>query len=122
MPAVTTVSVKSNDMAGIVRFADALFSADVTKGEAIVTITRQLGLAGAISIDVATMDGSAVAGIHYTAVAGTLTFGPNETAVSFAVPLLDGGGGRWLELVLSVSDGGVALGAPHTATLWIVTD
>jgi hypothetical protein len=64
-----------------------------------------------------------LAGIHYSAVAGTLTFAAGQTVASFAVPLLDDGvaePGRWLGVVLSAPSGGAALGTPSSAILWIV--
>jgi hypothetical protein len=122
-PAVTTVNVASNDVGGIIQFASAVFSRDEGGAEAVITVTRQQGLASAVTVDVTTVDSSAVAGIHYAAVAGTLTFAAGQTVASFAVPLLDDGvaePGRWLGVVLSAPGGGAALGTPSSAILWIV--
>ena len=88
----------------------------------MITVTRQQGLAS-VAVEVATVDGSALAGIHYAAVAGTLAFAAGQTVASFAVPLLDDGvaePGRWLGVVLSAPSGGAALGTPSSAILWIV--
>jgi hypothetical protein len=60
-------------------------------GDALVTVIRRDGTASAVTVQVATANGSAVAGTHYVAVAGTLTFAAGQTSITFAVPLLAGG-------------------------------
>ncbi len=52
-----------------------------------VTLSR--AAAQEVSVDYATEDGTAKAGADYTAVSGTLTFAPGETAKTVSVPLLD---------------------------------
>ncbi len=42
-----------------------------------------------MTVDYATADGTATAGSDYTAVSGTLTFAPGETAKTIAVPIAD---------------------------------
>lgn len=83
-------------------------------------MVRLGGSASGVTVEVATVDGTALAGTHYTAVAGTLTFGAGQTTTSFTVPLLDNGldeAGRWLGLVLTVPGGGGTLGTPRSASL-----
>jgi hypothetical protein len=122
-PAVATVNLTSNDVAGAVQFASAIFSRDQAGATATITVVRQFGLASGVTVQVATVDGSAVAGTHYTAVAGTLTFEAGQTATSFTVPILNNGNdpaGHWLGLVLSAPGGGATLGPQSTAVLWVV--
>ena len=52
-----------------------------------VTLSR--GAAHTVSVDYATVDGTAVAGADYTATSGTLTFASGETAKTVTVPILD---------------------------------
>jgi hypothetical protein len=42
-----------------------------------------------VTIDFATADGTAVAGVDYVATLGTLTFAPGETTKTITVPVLD---------------------------------
>ena len=60
---------------------------------------------GTVTVDYATVDGTAVAGTDYTATSGTLTFAPGETRKSTAlVPIADDGeedSGETFRLVLS---------------------
>jgi len=54
-----------------------------------VTIVRTGGTDGAITVNYATADGTAIAGVHYRAVAGTVTFGPGEIVKTIEIPLID---------------------------------
>ena len=58
-------------------------------GSAIVTVRRIGDLTGTSTVNYSTADGSAAAGVNYTATSGTLTFAPGETEQSFAVEVLD---------------------------------
>jgi hypothetical protein len=51
-------------------------------------VTRSGDTAPAVQVDFATQDGTAHAGIDYTATSGTLNFGPGETMKTVAVPIL----------------------------------
>jgi hypothetical protein len=44
-----------------------------------------------LTVNYATADGTALAGINYTATSGTLTFAPGVTTATIAVPILDSG-------------------------------
>lgn len=55
-----------------------------------VTVTRLSGSFGAASVDYATSNGTATAGLDYTAVSGTLNWTNGETtAKTFVIPILD---------------------------------
>ena len=66
---------------------------DVVVNEAAGTATFTVTLAGTattpITIDYATAEGTAKAGLDYAAVAGTLTFAPGETSKTISVPILN---------------------------------
>src|SRR3569833_3948961 len=60
-------------------------------GSVTLTVTRTNSAAVATSVKYQTIDGSAVAGVNYTAASGTLTFAATDTSKSFTVaPLNDG--------------------------------
>jgi poly(3-hydroxybutyrate) depolymerase len=72
------------------------------------------------SVDYATGDGSAAAGVNYTATNGTLTFAPGETNQHIFVPILnDGQVGKTTRFQVSLSNptGGAVLGARTVANV-----
>jgi hypothetical protein len=91
----------------------------VNEGPGTVTITVNWTLT-------ATSDSGgpagAVAGADYQAASGVLSFGPKETAKTFTVQTHAVTGNHAVTLTLSGPSPGSALGAPGTATLWIVGD
>ena len=58
-------------------------------GLATITVLRKGGIAGNLSVDYATIDGTATAGQDYTAAAGALTFNSGETSKSFQIPITE---------------------------------
>jgi hypothetical protein len=64
---------------------------DVSEGAGTVNVTvkRVGGRKGAVSVDYATVDGTATAGQDYTARSGRLTFADNETTKTISVPVLN---------------------------------
>lgn len=73
-------------------------------GTAIATFTIELSTASAVQTSVSyhTVNGTAIAGIDYQAVSGSLTFAPGETSKSVGVTILAGtsGGDRDFTLLL----------------------
>lgn len=72
----------------------ALAAASVTvkegTGSAMFVVNRSGSFDGAVSVRYATADGSAVAGQDYTAVSGTLSWAPGDSAAkTITVPLID---------------------------------
>jgi hypothetical protein len=112
--------------AGQVQFASATYSGDENAGSLTITVSRTGGTAGGVTVQYATVDGTAQAGRDYTAASGTLTFGLGETSKMFTVPVLDNGlvtlDGLTVNLTLSQPGGGATLGAPATAVLTIADD
>src|SRR5439155_20415597 len=98
-------------------------TATVTSGTATITVVRNNGSAGTVSIMYATSDGSATAGVSYTATSGTLTFTGGVTSQTFNIPILNGAGGRGnqtVNLTLSGPGGGASLGSQNTAVLTLL--
>ena len=104
------------------RFRFARFRAEETDATAQVTGLRQGEGVGEASVDYATSDGSAAAGLDYEPVAGTLRWADGDTSrKSFQVPLLDDGAiesEETVELSLSNPSGG-ELGQPAEAVVRI---
>ena len=62
---------------------------DEADGAALFTVSLSGPSAAAVTVDVATVDGTAAAGSDYVATATTVTFAPGETTQVVAVPILD---------------------------------
>ena len=109
-----------------IEFGTANLTVRENQGAATVTVTRAGSAAGAVSVDYATGDGLAVAGRHYTAATGTLTWADGDLAPkSVAIPLLDNNlfdGDRDVRLTLSHPSGGAVLGNNNTALITIYND
>ncbi len=108
-----SAAVTIGDASGRLQFGQPAFSVAKGSGSITITVTRAGGSAGGVTVDYATGDGTARAGIDYTAAAGTLTFGAGETSRSFTVPLLNDGlltGDKTVILTLGNPTGGATLG------------
>ena len=83
-----------------------------------VTLERAAGVA--VTVDYATSDGTAQAGVDYTATSGTLTFDAGDTEKTVEVPVLDDShdeGDEALTLRLSNASGGRLADAEATGTI-----
>ncbi|NUY80448.1 T9SS type A sorting domain-containing protein [Flavobacterium sp. MAH-1] len=107
--------------AGHVSFDNATFTASENT-MATITVNRNGGSTGAVSINYATSDGTAIAGTDYTAVSGTLTWADGDmTPKTFTIPVnadfvLDNA--ETINLTLSNPNGTtIANGATATLTI-----
>ncbi len=93
-----------------------------TAGLAALTVVRTGGVSSTETVQYATSDGTARAGTDYAAASGTLSFGPDVTAQTISLPILNDGqnnGDESLTLTLSNPTGGATLDSPITLTLTI---
>jgi len=87
-----------------------------------LTVVRKGGSAGSLSIDYATIDGTAIAGQDYTATSGTLNFNNGETSKSIQIPILDDAVTEPAENFTVVLHNGPSLeslGVPNTLTVTV---
>ena len=106
-----------------VHFAAATSSVPEHGGPALVTVVRENPSGGPLTVHYATTNGTAIAGLDYTAVSGTLTFAPGALSANFLIPILDdnlGEGNKTILLGLSQAPPGVLLSVPSNAVLTIV--
>jgi Calx-beta domain len=93
-------------------------------GQVTVSVQRN-GDAGAVSVDYATSNGTAIAGVDYTSASGTLSWDDGDgDAMTFTVDILDNAdedGNRQLNLTLSNPTGGAEIGL-SAATVTIFDD
>jgi hypothetical protein len=121
--ATAVLTIADDDAGGTVQFSAAAYTVARGAGAATITVTRARGRASGVTVAYATSPGTAVAGLDYQDVAGTVSFGPAETTKTFLVPLLNntpGAGPRTVTLTLGTPGGGAVLGAQGTALLTIV--
>ena len=74
-----------------VGFSAPAYLVTETGGSAVVTINRSGSTAGTVTVDYATVDGSALAGNNYTAESGTLTFDAGQASQTVTIPIQDDG-------------------------------
>jgi hypothetical protein len=130
IPVSATVSITDNDpvpSAGSLQFSGAVYaiSENDPGGMIIITVTRTGGSFGTVSVDYSSNDGSATAGIDYTAVNGTLNFANGDLSQTLMVPVLDDAtyeGDESFTLSLSNAGNGAVLGTPMMSTVTITED
>ena len=120
-PDTATVTIVDNDTPPSVMFDSATYTIAENGGSALVNVVLSAAFDSAVSVNYATGDNTAVAGLDYQSASGTLTFNPGITTQSFSVPILNDSLNETAETVnLTLSNPSVAtLGTPSTATLTI---
>lgn len=110
--------------AGFVMFRGASFPVHESAGHVDVIVRRHRGATGAVSVDLQTVDGSAVAGEDYAAATATLSWADGDHAdKSLAIEILADEVVEGLEtfgVVLSNPTGGVQIGALASTVVRIV--
>src|SRR5205809_4618312 len=85
----SVLTIVDDDFAfGVLGFTQPQYSVTEAQANAIITVSRVSGSDGIVSVDYTTRDGTALAGLDYTAASGTLTFADGETNKTFAVPVI----------------------------------
>lgn len=74
---------------GSVQFTVSSIQVIEDVGALTVTVLRTGGASGNLSVDYATVNGTAIAGQDYTATSGTLNFAGGETSKTFQIPITD---------------------------------
>jgi flagellar basal body rod protein FlgG len=106
-------------------FELATYSVREDVGSITISVIRSAGTNGTVSVNFATSDGTATAGLDYVANSGTLTFTSGVTVASFTITVLNDSNlesNETVNLTLSSPTGGAALGTPSTAVLTIRDD
>ena len=105
-----------------VQFSAPTYSVSASSKFAVITVKVTGKYSGELTVDVATADGTGVAGINYMPVAGRLVFSNKKTSATALIPIInDGtpGPSKTVNLTLQNPMGGVLLGGQPTATLTI---
>jgi len=110
-----------------VQFSTNLFTVTESVGTATISVVRSGVTNVAVTVDYATANGTAIDGLDFNGVSGTLTFPVGVTNVTFNVPVIDNtvtNATKSLNLTLSNVAGTAStrLGVFSTATLSITDD
>jgi len=109
--------------AGVLQFSSADYSVNEGNGTVTITVTRNGGSTGAVSVFYATTNGTATAGSDYTPAFNSLNWGDGDAAAkTFTVNIIEDSAiedDETLYLSLGNITGGATLGIPSTATLTI---
>jgi parallel beta-helix repeat protein len=92
----------------------------VANGTVTVTVNRNIGSLGTVTVNYATAGGTAVPGVDYIPASGTLTFAPGQTTQTFKIttlPTFKLGPTLTIGLGLSKPGGGAVLGPQSTAVV-----
>ncbi len=84
---VATVTIADDDPAPTVQFQASSYSVSESGGSAAVVVTLSTQSALTVTVDYATQDLSAKAGLDYTAMSGTLEFAPGTTSQTVNIPI-----------------------------------
>jgi hypothetical protein len=106
-----------------VTFDQSAYTNDDTDPETDINLVRTGDTSGTITMDFNTQDGSAVAGVDYTALTTNVEFDPGVTTIPLAIPLLPPSGcesNKNFALVLSNPSSGAVLGSPNRAVVTIL--
>jgi hypothetical protein len=125
-PSSASVSIAGSSVTatpGSLQLSATGYTVSQSGGSVTITVNRTGGSSGAVSIDYATANGTAVAGTNYTAASGTLTWTTGSAAsktfsvtVSNATPF---SGSKEFSVTLSSPTGGATLSTPSTAPVTI---
>lgn len=117
-----TVSVSATNPASLVSLSSATVTAAMGSTSAYVTLTRPVG-GPAFTVGLTAMNGTAIAGTHYTAPTAAVAFAANETSRTVAIPLVAQTGiapDRSFTLNLGTPTSGVALGSQTSTVVTIL--
>jgi hypothetical protein len=124
--AIVTIGGNASAPIGTLQFKASSYSVAQSAGSATVTVTRDGGSNGAISVAYATSNGTAVAGTNYTATSGTLSWANGDaTAKTFTVAVSTAtafSGVKTFTVSLSNPSTGAEISSPGSATVAISGD
>ena len=120
---ITSATLTISDNAGTLAFSAANYSVIEDATNAVLTVVRTRGAAGPITVDYATLAGTATPGADYVAVSGTLSFAPGVLTNFIVIPIIDDRLSETAEtftVTIRNPTGGAVLGAISNATLTIL--
>lgn len=123
-----TITIVENDAipaAGIIQFSETEYSVNENAGTVTVTLIREEGSYGEVSVQLATLDGTGTLNVDYMAISETLIFADGETTKSIVVNVIDNvifAPNKAFSIELLTLLDGVVSGTPLMATITIIED
>ena len=125
-PSNATLTIIDTTVApGRLSFSATNYTFNSTGTNAYLTVVRTNGSVGSVSVNYATVSGTAQPGLNYNPVSGSLTFGDGETVKTILVPLVTNNLVQPpvnFSVVLSAPTGGATLVNPTNATVTILNN
>src|ERR1043166_316396 len=112
------VTIIDNDAYGTIEFSRSSYETEENGTNVVITVVRNNGIAGTVSVDLTVSNITATAGADYTTnlVPKRLTFAPGERTKTFAIGVINDSLSEDLETL------GVALFNPSLATIGFVSN
>ena len=110
---------------GEISLATSVYNVGESEGSVDVTILRQNGSDGTVTVEYNSINSSAVAGQDYTAVSGTAVFAPGQVSQTITIPITNDSsveGDEQFSFAIDAVTGGATLLVPRTATITIDDD
>jgi hypothetical protein len=123
-PSTAILTIVDNDTAGKIQWSAPAVTVKEGAGQAVLTVRRTGGLAGAATVNYDMFSGSAGAS-DFAGVPGTLTFDAGKVSRTLAVPIVSDAsaeGDESFTVTLSNPQGGATLGSPVTTRVTITDD
>jgi subtilisin len=120
--AVLTIIDNDGPGPGSIQFDSGSYTVNESARRATVTVIRSGGSVGTVTVNYSTSNGTATAGVDYTARSGTLSFASGKVVKTFTIPIINDSidePDETVNLTLSNPTGGASLGAQNTAILTI---
>ena len=121
-----TVTIVDNDFkAGILTVASPVYTVSEAGTSVVVTLNRTNGATGVISVNYATVGGTAIPDVDFVSTTGTLTFIEGQTNRTVTIPIIDDGeveGDEEFFLRFSNPTGGAALAGVTNVLINILDD
>jgi len=123
-PSAAVLTIIDNDGPGpgSIQFDSGSYTVNESARRATVTVIRSGGSVGTVTVNYSTSNGTATAGVDYTAGSGTLSFASGQVVKTFTIPIINDSidePDETVNLTLSNPTGGASLGAQNTAILTI---
>jgi uncharacterized delta-60 repeat protein len=120
------VTILDNDFqSGLLTFASSAYAVPESAGSVVITVLRTNGSTGVVTVDYATVSGTAIAGTDFTASSATLTFAEGQTSQTITIPILDDAaveGDEEFSVVLSSAGGGAQIIGSTNAVISILDE
>lgn len=121
-PYAATLTIVDDDPPPTIQFHSSVFNVPEYAHTASITVTLSTSSTLPVTVNYATVNGTAAAGSDYLIVIGTLTFTPGTTVQTFIVPILNDAlveANETISMMLN-SPGNATLDTPALATLTIL--